>query len=412
MDLRPKDGKDSRQMDLMWWGLALYMLGFSMPQVVPGMLPLLSYSVGTVMLYVGLWKAVEWRLPQLTRTGCVLMGLMMAWHLWMLANSDVEAIVDPLRYLDPYSFTLYLYPLVLLVPLTRAVTSYFRIAYKLQYVAPLLSLIPIVTYCDHGIKQFIFEGFIFCSALVLLTYRYHSRRTVTWAIVCMVVGLLVSTITARRNLMMTCGLYSMAAGLIWFFRGNLSKETRFFAVLAAMAGIIIMGIVFVLGSSGIFSNIVNRAGDNTRDYVFLLFFWDILQTPLELIFGRGITGVYECAGVDDETGVETTRQCVENGFLQLILKGGIVYMLMYLTTLFYCIRRGLRSTNQLCLAAGVMLIVQVLDMVPFGLHAVNAKTYVIWMCVALLLNKEMWKKTDEEIEKEMFEAEMKLPEWK
>lgn len=412
MQLQPRTFANDRNPLLMWWGLVIYMAGFCVPGFITGPVGLLLIMGGTLTTYFGIFGAKKQSLSELCHVGKVLGILLLLWHAYMFVRSPWDDLTNLILYLDPYTFSCYLYPLLLLLPIGVMVSTYFRVATPLLYASPFMVIAMMFTYYDNGGKQFFFEGFLLASAFVLLTYRYHSRRIVTWAIVALVVGLLIATLTARRNLMMTCALYMLGAGVIWFFRdGKTSNQNRFFIVLSAVIVVILVAAAFMLESNGAFRLISERAGENTRDYVFLFYFTDLLQTPLDIVFGRGIRGAYECGGVDDTSGYDTTRQCIENGFLQLMLKGGICYLVLYLTTFFYAIRRGLKSTNQVCIAAAIVLLVQVLDMFPFGLHAMNIKAFMIWMCVAILLHKDLWKKSDKEIEDLFFESQQRLPHW-
>jgi hypothetical protein len=58
---------------------------------------------------------------------------------------------------------------------------------------------------------------------------------------------------------------------------------------------------------------------------------------------------------------------------------------------------GFRSHNQLCQASAWILAIQIIDMFPFGLHAFNTKTFMIWMAVAICFNRELCNKNDAEI---------------
>lgn len=402
------------RLNIFWIGLALFIFGYSLPDIlmfsIVGRLTPYLGLLGEFCIFGGLLSSLTWDKTQQTRWGKILVCFLLLWHVFMAVQRDAGDLLALVNYSDPYGFTLYLYPLLLVIPVFPLVRSFYRIAPWLMAVSLPLLCLPVLYYTTFGAIQFIFEGFVLGAAFILMTSRYHSRNLLIASAALLAFAFLIATITARRNLMMTTMLYMLGGAYMILFRSQkVSRTTQLFAIMSGVV-VALAGIAFFLmNSSGMFSKLVGRSGDDTRSYVVLLFFWDMLQTPLDMIIGRGIRGTYECQGV--EGGYKTMRAAVENGYLQLMLKGGIIYILAYLTTFFTAIRQAWHSRNQLCRAAIIILAVQLFDMLPFGLHAVNLKTFMIWMCVSICLCPAVWDMTDEEIRDELTEKKHLLPKW-
>ena len=57
------------------------------------------------------------------------------------------------------------------------------------------------------------------------------------------------------------------------------------------------------------------------------------------------------------------------------------------------------------------MIVQLIDMLPFGLHAFNMKTFFVWMSVSICLDERLLRMNDYEIKAIFFKNKIKLLPW-
>ena len=414
MDRIIKHNSFADRLGLLWIGLGIYCIGYAQTDyVMLGMIGnLLNHimPIGTLLIFLSLFTSLRPSEIQRTRTAWILIGCLLFWHIFMVFRYDPEDMLAPIVYADPYSYTVYLFALVLLIPPVPLVQSYFRISRWLILIGIPLMLIPLFLYATHGALQFCFEGYLAAGGLILMTSKYHKKELLWLAFAGLFVAFLIATIKARRNLMATTMLYLLGGAYMMIFRGKkMNRSTQILLIMSGISCALIAAAVFMLNQHGIFSTISERAGDNTRDYVFLLFFWDMLKTPLDIIIGRGIRGGHECIGVD-ESG-DGIRYAVENGYLQMMLKGGVIYILLILATHITAIKKAWSSKNQLCQASVIIIAVQLFDMLPFGLHAASAKTFIIWMCVSICLCPALCNKSDEELMKELTEKQLKLPKW-
>ena len=400
---------------LLWAGLGLYVAPYAMPDIVSFSLlgRVLDHlpQLGLPLILYSLLTSLHPSQCDRTRAGWALTGCMIAWHVWMALRTDPEDMLALVTYFDPFGYTLYLFPLLLLIPVTPLLCSCLTVGRWLMVLGIPLMLMTLVWYASFSAIQFTFEGYVAFAGLMLMTCRYHSRNWVWMSALALLTALLVVTVKARRNLMMTTALYLMGGlYMLLFYKQKMTRERRIFIVLCAISVLLVGAGLFVIGSKGMFAEISSRANENTRAYVFLLFFWDMLQTPLDCLIGRGIRGMYECPGIDD--GGSELRSAVENGILNMMLKGGIIYVVLYLTTLVTAIRKAWHCQNQICRAATFIIGVQLFDQIAFGLHSVSIKAFIIWMCVSLCLCPGICEKTDDEMRDMLYEKRPKLPKWK
>ena len=93
------------------------------------------------------------------------------------------------------------------------------------------------------------------------------------------------------------------------------------------------------------------------------------------------------------------------------MKGGVILLLLYLTLFIMAICKGFRASNQLCKGAACILCVQLMDMIAFGLHAFNTKTFMLWMLLSVCLNRSFLNMTDEQVQNMFYKKKYNLLSW-
>ena len=73
--------------------------------------------------------------------------------------------------------------------------------------------------------------------------------------------------------------------------------------------------------------------------------------------------------------------------------------------------KGVKAPNQLSKACAVIVFVQLVDMLVFGVPTFNIKTFMIWMAVSVCYNKRIAGMTDDEVNEMLFVKKRKLMPW-
>jgi hypothetical protein len=150
---------------------------------------------------------------------------------------------------------------------------------------------------------------------------------------------------------------------------------------------------FLLYQDQLFIRIAGHLNENTREIVYDAFFNDM--STKDLIIGRGFLGEYYCPGVDP---LKDTRFLIESGYLQTILKGGIISLVLFLMIAFPAIYLGiLKSKNILSKASGTIVLLWLIDMFPWGMPAINIRYILVWTCIGICYSKAVRSLTDAEI---------------
>lgn len=417
MDYVITKDRQTRLLTWMWWGIAAYTLLILIAEWVyrlgdiAGGLTNRIVPISCLLLLF----SIRWNNNNHTRSGKILIYLLLAVTLSMFLRSGIYTLAWQ-SYINPYLFVPYIATLLLLIPSVPLIRSFYIANNGFMYLGVVLVFIPILRYTNNGNIQFLFETLILGASMVLLCGKYHNKRTIIWSIVCLSLGLLTSTITARRNLMVTIALYMMICGFQYLFGSKIkSMATRLWIILTALVVFIIGAFIFLQNQKGMFSTIAERATENTRDIVLANFALDFAEEPIEVLYGRSMAGTYHCygsVGDNDNSFGEGERPNIECGYLQMILKGGVIYMVIYLIVLIYAMVQGFRARNQLLKACAWLLAVQLIDMIPFGLPAFNIKTFMLWMAIALCFDNNLRQKNDEEIQQLIYTPIYSLPQWK
>ncbi len=174
-------------------------------------------------------------------------------------------------------------------------------------------------------------------------------------------------------------------------------------VLIIIAGI--LGIKYLYEQTPVFDVLINHAfggkdvgtgswndnrGDMTKD-----FFADFNSDILSWIFGRGANGTFY-TNYDYSAG---RRIYMEWGYLYLVLKGGVIYLFLYVICLLHGAYVGyFHSNNAFSKALSFMCLVLLMNLVSTGGEPQYSMLYVLtWMCFGLVERKEVRSLSDKEI---------------
>lgn len=131
-------------------------------------------------------------------------------------------------------------------------------------------------------------------------------------------------------------------------------------------------------------------GVDSRSGLFDAFYDDM--GVKDWIFGRGWFGQYF-----ESSWLGEYRNGLECGYLHLILKGGLLYLIPYVITLLMSARNGLfRSTNYMCKAFGAICLLRAINLIPFGVPSFTIQEFVVWVGV-LICNKKYYLQMSESV---------------
>lgn len=288
---------------------------------------------------------------------------------------------------------LYLTPLFLLLPLRlfyikKLFQAIFILAivflfYDVFFLKDLLN--PGESLTSLNIVEYFSKTLAVPSFFLLLLYNYHSNRKKFFLIIIFLITVFFALIRARRGLLLMCGLTAVFAYLLYFTQ---FQQKLFIILLSIILGGVLAIFayeIFMANKNGLFDYITDRGLNDTRSNVELCFYQDMGSK--DWLIGRGMMGEYFCPGIDpnDTSGYRGT---IETDYLQIILKGGIVSLSLFLSITIPAIFKGLFYSDNLLSKAAAMWIVWVLiNMYPSTIHTFTMQYILLWITVGICYSK-------------------------
>ena len=141
--------------------------------------------------------------------------------------------------------------------------------------------------------------------------------------------------------------------------------------------------------------ILERGFEDTRTGVEESFYKDVIG--FDALIGRGWYGVYY------EPIFGSYRREMETGFLVLVLRGGWIYLALYLSVLFYSAYLGLfHSKNLMAKSFAAIILLHIIELYPHGWPSFSLYYMSIWIGVYFCMFKPYRLMTDNDIKEYYF----------
>jgi hypothetical protein len=170
-------------------------------------------------------------------------------------------------------------------------------------------------------------------------------------------------------------------------RSTILRQDERFKIyfLGLLIVIIFLAFGYLITSTYVFQRGFSReAFEASRATVFEDYFNDFNLTK-DWVFGRGINGTILRSLVDSEQ-----SHTIENGFLVVLLKGGLVYLVPFLLILLRASYLGVfRSNNDLARALGYIIFLYVILMSAFNLPSYSVGYIIVWISASACYTKSL-----------------------
>jgi hypothetical protein len=213
------------------------------------------------------------------------------------------------------------------------------------------------------------------SSLTLLCYEFVSQKQKWLAIAISLFLLFLMIYLGRRGGIFIMGIYFF--GMFYLILEKSNIEYRIVRTIL-IVGIISLVFEFVNQfSNSTFAILFNRLNVDSRSDVDRALI-NYLTKENAWFFGMGIEGAYKYSKFD------LPRYEHETGYLYLILKGGIIYLFLYVSVLLHAAYIGFFKTkNRLTKALALYVFFHVIFLIPFGLPSFSLEYLFVWIAFAL-----------------------------
>lgn len=409
-EIEKKEGSHPQNgtfLSFFWIGFIIYNLGY-----VSATTQEVSYVVGNAVQVIGLVLFVPsaFFLINLNLKNNYLRILFPIYLLWvvgvLIRGIQFDYLTIKQLLFDPETGVfLYLIPVVILIPMTPRflktvfsviiVLGFFYLIYDLIFIQRLIN--PENNMRSQAIIERFTQYLSLTCGFFLITHIYHHKRLNLFALFIMSLTFILAVIRARRGLMFMSMSMLLAAMLFY----QIKNKTNVVNIVLSF----FLVVIFMFAAIKIYENnrettfglITQRFGQHTRSAVEQYFYQDLSMK--DWIIGKGFNGQYFCPGVSEGVGrVSIYRKVIETGYLQVILNGGLINLILLILIAVPAIIKGIfHSKNLLSKAAGTWIFLFLLFMYP-GVMTIFSLYYIlVWICIGICYSSDFLNLSDEEI---------------
>jgi hypothetical protein len=399
--------KDLRNLNFFWIGFIIYTLSYTLSAT--GYVNYLLFQgfqiIGLILIFFSLLSLIQFKIDDtyfkfIYSIYCVWLFFLVLKGARLLFDYDYlkTFLFDP-----TYGGMLYFSPLLALFP--KQPFFYKRI-FEIIYIFCIIYIIYDIIFIRNlinpdwenlqslGIVE-LSSDLSFPCGFLLLTYKYHSNKKKVIAIITIALTLLFSVIRARRGLILMTSSIILASYLLYFFTSK-KKILIVYLSVFAISLTAIYAVAIYKPNKNIFGSIMERGAEDTRTGVELYFYADMKLT--DWIIGRGINGEYFCPGIEKDA-LTNYRNVIETGYLQIILKGGLISLALLLLITIPAIFNGLfYSKNLLSKAAAIWIFLALLSMYPATVNTFTLRYLLVWVSVGICYSKKIRNLTNNQVE--------------
>lgn len=359
---------------------------YGIPQIVKYLLSV--FVLGVIFYY---WLKHK-GLPLSGGISRIMIIIFALWSLIMLFAAIVEFddILDIQKLLaQRFFFIPYILPLLILF--SKFNLDFFRYYFTFTFLFLIMATMIQVYIIYSGIDStrwfeqtsriFIFD---IGSGFLLLTSHLARKKYVSYLVIFYIICFVFMwTFYGRRGMLVE---YSLLLIMMVMIRIRSSLLTRAYRMKIYFSGLILVilfiGLGYLITETNAFQRGFNKSAfEESRGLIFEDYFADF-NTAKDWIIGRGLLGTVSRSILGN-----TDAGFIENGFLNIILKGGLVYTLPFIVILLRASYLGIfKSNNELCSALGFLILLHVLMMGSFNLPDYSPKYIVIWISASSLFD--------------------------
>lgn len=395
-DTIPKS--QNRNLNIFWAGFIIYFMAYTLSATnyVSFIVFQAIQIIGVVLIIFPLFKIVSFKIDNsylrvVYIIYCSWLGFLILQGLGLLLDYGFlkNFLFDP-----TYGGILYLAPLLLVFP--QNLTSYkkiFDVIFIMCVIYIIYDIVFLRDLLNSDWENLQSQGMVelssdlsFPCGFLLLTYPYHSKHRNILAVLAIALTLLFSIIRARRGLiLMTSGII-LASYLLYFFTTRKKILVIYLSILAVSV-VSIYAVAVYKPNKNIFGGIMHRGAEDTRTGVELFFYADM--NLKDWIIGRGINGVYYCPGIVEDAPTNY-RSVIETGYLQTILKGGLMSLGLFLLIAIPAIIYGLfYSKNLLSKGSAIWILLALLSMYPATVNSFTLRYLLVWVAIGICYSKSI-----------------------
>jgi len=386
----------SKTLNIFWIGFIIYTTSFTLSTTTT-----VNYIICQVFQVIGILiflpasiKLIKWNFQDQYLE--ILFTLYCLWQLIIIVRGiDLNYTNNKVLLFDAeQGIFRFFVPLVLLFPRNPL---YYKKTIKVIVILGVLFLLYDMLFIknlldldyENESKKFTYEHFVkilsVTAGLILLTFHYQKKPIKYFAIIVLIVSVFFAIIRARRALLFMTISPFLFSYILYVYSQKKNFLIMLFPFLFSLL-ILSFGIKsFYENAPGFFSLISDRATEDTRTGVEIAFYQDMKAQ--DWIIGKGINGKYYCPDIDLGS-VTNYRDMIETDYLNIILKGGLISLVLLLLIAIPAIVKGLfYSNNLLSKGAAIWILLWVFELYPVTVNTFSLQYLTVWISIGICYSK-------------------------
>jgi hypothetical protein len=228
------------------------------------------------------------------------------------------------------------------------------------------------------------------SSFLLFTYRVTNVRLHYYGLFMTLLAIVVAMASGRRGYSVINMLFVVQFMFfhVWYSKGKRKK----WGMLGMVCVLLFCYRYYLAYKDTQLSMFFDRLDTDSRTGVFYYWSKDMNQDWLNWVWGKGVSGGYY------DGGFGAVRPGIENGVRQMILKGGLLYLLSYmLLSLVMAYRAFFKSNNALMKGMAVYIMLLFIFLFVWGTPSISFTHLYMWIAFTWINNKRLRRMTDAEI---------------
>lgn len=389
--------KEERSFNLFWLGFILYVLCYLFFTTSHSLIILLQViQFGSLVLMISTAPGFF----QFKIGSSYLKFIFTLYFIWQMVTvlrgnisfnvTDIKSVI-----VNPSELLLYFSPLLLFFPRNLLfykklftviiILGIFYIFYSIIFVRILLNPDD----ASEKSKAFVenLSSLSFSCGFILLTLFYHSKKRQILAAGIIFLSLFFLVIRGRRgSIFMFCEILTFSY-IIYIIQSRKKVMIIYLTAVIVLIGTLYISEVYKPLQNRFYGFLLSRGEEDTRTGV-ELYFYDDMKTK-DWIIGRGIEGKYFCPDIE-ENQLTNYRDAIETGYLNTILKGGLISLILYLLIAIPGIIKGIfYSKNVLSKSAGIWILMNIINSYPAIVNGFDLQYLLVWISIGICYSNKI-----------------------
>jgi O-antigen ligase len=356
------------------------------------------FAIGSALIIIIVYFTTYWRIDLKGSSISVVFDILMIWIFISMTRSILEmrAINDAIPFVFSNYMGLALFPVL-----------FFILGINPNYFYPINKLISIYIFFAFIFSLIYIQSFelqlylVYPLFFIILTIPLRTTWGKILIVVISIVVIAVS-LTNRAGILRILFSYSIVVAFYVLQYVRINKKLLYslvFIVLLIPVVALYLGIqgqsIFqvILGDDDTPYSQLNPYAD-TRTFLYYEVLQD-LQANDAFLFGKGLNAGYNSASFQTYN-----REVVEVGFLQILMKTGIVGFILYISIIVSAVFKAIgKSRNLFIKALGLLLTGYIIMLFIENQIAYNLLNIIIWLVVGICHSEKLRKLDDREIKR-------------